>query len=314
MAQAILEGWRQHFREVGDDEDKGLSELLVLFRQADTDNSNTLSQLEFVRMCKQLRKNLAGNSSSASIFSDHQIAVCFRLIDVDCSGSITAIEFFDQVRGTPSPRRRAWIDYAFHLVDKDNDGVIEFQEVIDFHDSSDYHSDKVKSSTKGSAKGSAKSTRRSTINKDRIDHSNKTVNISKARKFISHFDRYYWKKKGGEDGERLPVHSDQGIERDGRIFKAEFDLYWANRSFYFEKDESFKKEFLVGWGVDLHDPVAIEYCNKRETELQEQQNVHEEANGESNNTIDMTVPAAELTLSPSKPVPPSDPPPSSFSS
>ena len=322
MVQAMLEEWRKHFREVGDDDDKGLSELLVLFNQADKDNSKTLSKLEFVRMCQALRKKWDDESSSSSIFSDHQISSLYKFIDVDCSGSITALEFFDQIRGKPSLKRHAWIDYAFHLVDKDDDGVIDFQEVIDFYNSSDYHGDKVESTTKGSStkgsstKGSGKGARRSTINKGGGINSSKTVNFAKARKFITHFDRYYWKKRGNDTdigdtggGEHLPIESEQDIARDGRIYKTEFQLYWANRSFYFEKDDSFKREFLVGWGVDLDEAVAKEYCDKREKELREQQNATGSNDGDD--TGDVTTRAVELTLSPNKPVPPSDPAPSS---
>jgi len=249
-------------------------ELLTKFQMYDLDGSGSLNAYEFVTMVRQLRDiySSEGESSSAAgkIFSDSSVARFFRIVDKDRSGCISDCELFEAIRGHPNPHRQACIDYMFNLIDVDKDGSIDFGEAIEFYSTHSLNKGELGTGNRTSS-GIDGSERIQTGGKG-----TKKPNNAAARRFIDHFD------KRAHTAGTVDVASDEVnvdskpkdadlIERDGKISTAEFQLYWANRSFYVDEDQAFMEEMETDFGVNLKDEDATEWISKRKAELEAQE-------------------------------------------
>jgi hypothetical protein len=229
----------------------------------DIDASGSLDAYEFVIMCRSLMDFYTSDgdgSDGAKIFSDRQVAKFFRTVDKDSSGTISDEELFEAIRGNPSPHRQACIDYMFSLIDTDGDGCIDFAEAVAFYGNHKLNVGELGKGEEGSSKGVRRKTQNAT-----------------ARKFIDHFDRRAQtagtidvaaedggaaarksaatkaaNKASGKGEARKSDH----VQRDGHISMKEFQLYWANRSFYIESDEQMHREMTVDFGVNLESDEA----------------------------------------------------------
>ncbi|KAF1316975.1 Calcyphosin-like protein, partial [Globisporangium splendens] len=68
--------------------------------------------------------------------SFHELDCLFTFFDADRSGCISVDEFLVGMRGEMDPRRLAFVNMAFDLLDKDGDGVVTLQELASAYDTS----------------------------------------------------------------------------------------------------------------------------------------------------------------------------------
>jgi hypothetical protein len=246
----------------------------------DIDASGSLNAYEFVIMCRSLMELYTSDgdgSEGAKIFSDGQVAKFFRTVDKDISGTISDEELFEAIRGNPSPHRQACIDYMFSLMDADGDGCIDFAEAVAFYGNHKLNVGELGRGEEGSSKGVRRKTQNAT-----------------ARKFIDHFDRRAQTAGtvdvAAEDGGAAARKSaatkaankasgkgegrkSEHVQRDGQISMKEFQLYWANRSFYIESDEQMHREMAVDFGVNLESDEAKEFLSTKEKTYEEMSGV-----------------------------------------
>lgn len=89
------------------------------FKIADKDNSNQIDREEFIRILQLYQLN----------FNEDEQEIAFRAFNLDGMGGIRYEEFLRVVRGELSQSRKNLIMQAFKILDKDNSGVIDINDI-----------------------------------------------------------------------------------------------------------------------------------------------------------------------------------------
>jgi len=102
----------------------GLRTLAVLFRRADTNGNKKLDMEEFTQC-------LASYNLFPKVVD---IQALFKFYDIDGDGNIGYEEFVRGLREPLSDRRRAIVEKAFGLMDKNESGEITIADIDEIYD------------------------------------------------------------------------------------------------------------------------------------------------------------------------------------
>jgi len=119
----IIKDLKEQLKERGA---RGIVGLSRKFKIMDDDGNGALSPVEFKKAMRECALDLSEDDC-------HALFVHF---DTDCSGDIDFEEFLQGLRGDLSARRKNLINMAFDVVDKDGNGVLEPDDLIDVYDAS----------------------------------------------------------------------------------------------------------------------------------------------------------------------------------
>ena len=117
----ILDKLRLKLRDMGSD---GIFGLARKFKIMDDDGSGTLSQSEFNKAMAECRMELTAM----------QLKHLFRYFDRGDDGSISYDEFLVGIRGVLNRRRRRLVNLAFNVLDRDQSGVIDMDDIEAVYD------------------------------------------------------------------------------------------------------------------------------------------------------------------------------------
>lgn len=116
-AKSIIERVRKRLREVGV---RGIAGIARRFRIVDDDNSKTLSAAEFAKSMRE----------SGLELDDAEVSALFAAFDRDGSGTISYEEFLRTARGPLNARRTQLVKQAFDLLDADESGFVDVDDIV----------------------------------------------------------------------------------------------------------------------------------------------------------------------------------------
>jgi len=89
----------------------------------DDDGSKTISLYEFGKACRDFKVGV----------SEENIPTLFEAFDTNRDGTLNYDEFLMAIRGELNDFRKALIEKAFRKLDKDNSGVIDYEDIKDIY-------------------------------------------------------------------------------------------------------------------------------------------------------------------------------------
>jgi Ca2+-binding EF-hand superfamily protein len=99
---------------------RGLINLKRQFKLADTDGSNSLDYVEFLK---------AFNDLKIANVAESEVKMLFDLFDSDNDGQIQYLKFLDHLVGKLNPVRSRLVTEAFQSLDANQNGLIELDEL-----------------------------------------------------------------------------------------------------------------------------------------------------------------------------------------
>ena len=105
---------------------KGIIGLGRLFRIIDDDGSRTVSRAEFEKACRDFKMEM----------SSEDVGALFSAFDHNRDGSINYEEFIRTIRGDLSDYRLRLVLKAFQKLDKNGNGKIEIDDIMDVYNPS----------------------------------------------------------------------------------------------------------------------------------------------------------------------------------
>jgi len=98
---------------------RGIVGLQRIFNIMDDDKTQTLSEAEFGKACRDFKIGISAEN----------VPILFGLFDTNHDGTLSIQEFVDAIRGPISPFRADLIRKAFQKCDKDGNGVLDLSEI-----------------------------------------------------------------------------------------------------------------------------------------------------------------------------------------
>ena len=114
--QSLLKLFKDKLRSRGA---RGMVGLQRIFKIMDDDESGSLSLREFTKACKDFRIGI----------SDENIPALFSLFDTNGDGTMSYSEFLHTVRGEMNSKRIDIVQRAFDLIDENENGQLDIDEL-----------------------------------------------------------------------------------------------------------------------------------------------------------------------------------------
>lgn len=89
----------------------------------DDDGSKSISLYEFTKACKDFKVGI----------NEENVPLIFDIFDVNRDGTLNVDEFLMAIRGELSDFRRVLVEKAFRLLDKNNNGYLEIEDIKDLY-------------------------------------------------------------------------------------------------------------------------------------------------------------------------------------
>lgn len=179
---------------------RGIMGMQRKFKIADDNNSRTLDAAEFKKAMHDFRVGL----------SEAQVLAAFNYFDRDGSGEISYDEFLRSIRGQMNPRRKAIAQKAFAIMDVDNSGTLDINDVRQNYNAKQHPEVKAGKKSEDEVLG----------------------------EFLDTFEDHFCDMKGNADA------------RNGQVTMQEWLEYYNNVSMSIDNDEYFELMMTNAWNLD----------------------------------------------------------------
>ena len=105
---------------------KGIIGLQRIFKIMDDDNSKSLNRQEFEKACREFKMQM----------TSEDMGILFAAFDINRDGTIQYDEFLRIIRGELNANRKALVEKAFRVLDRDGSGMLEIQDITSVYNAS----------------------------------------------------------------------------------------------------------------------------------------------------------------------------------
>jgi Ca2+-binding EF-hand superfamily protein len=105
---------------------RGIIGLQKLFAIMDDDGSKSVSLYEFSKVCKDFKVGI----------NEENVPLIFDIFDHNKDGTLNFDEFLYAIRGEMNDFRKALVEKAYRVIDRDGSGYLDIEDIKDHYNAS----------------------------------------------------------------------------------------------------------------------------------------------------------------------------------